>query len=205
MRSRHLRGNIFVANLPPDFSDERLAEIFDSFGIVLSAFVARDPTSGKRLRHGFVDIATERAAQRAVSEMNGVAIDGYQIEVQVSERKPPPQKPAPPPPAAPFLKLPPAPIATGLQAIGPPPRGAGRGPGAVLAEASSQRDLAPDLHKVLRRQVEQIDGPHRVPPQKGEQQQAQPREPPVRLAGDHGVVLAEVNGVVGIKRAAESL
>src|SRR5579875_176888 len=97
MRSRHLRGNIFVANLPPDFSDERLAEIFDSFGIVLSAFVARDPTSGKRLRHGFVDIATERAAQRAVSEMNGVAIDGYQIEVQVSERKPPPQKPAPPP------------------------------------------------------------------------------------------------------------
>src|SRR5579884_1250064 len=97
MRSRTPRGNVFVANLPPDFDDERLAEIFDSFGIVLSAHVARDPASGKRLRYGFVDIATERAAERAVKEMNGVAIDGYQIEVQVSERKPPPQKPAPAP------------------------------------------------------------------------------------------------------------
>jgi RNA recognition motif-containing protein len=101
MRSRTLRGNVFVANLPPDFSDERLAEIFDSFGIVLSAYVARDPTSGKRLRYGFVDIATERAAQRAISEMNGAAIEGHKLDVRISERKAQPKKPVSTPPAAP--------------------------------------------------------------------------------------------------------
>ena len=86
MRSQHFRGNVFVANLPPEFSDDQLAETFDSFGIVLSASVARDPATGKRLRYGFVDIATERAAKLAVESMNGAAIDGYNLDVRISER-----------------------------------------------------------------------------------------------------------------------
>src|SRR5690349_6218340 len=76
MRSQHFRGNVFVANLPPEFSDEQLAEAFDSYGIVLSASIARDPATGKRLRYGFVDIATERAAKLAVESMNGAQVDG---------------------------------------------------------------------------------------------------------------------------------
>jgi RNA recognition motif-containing protein len=86
MRSQHFRGNVFVANLPPEFSDDQLAEAFDGCGIVLSAFVARDPATGKRLRYGFVDIATERAAKRAVETMNGAGIDGYNLDVRISER-----------------------------------------------------------------------------------------------------------------------
>ena len=86
MRSQHARGNVFVANLPPEFSDDQLAETFDSFGIVLSASVARDPTTGKKLRYGFVDIATERAAKRAVESMNGRAVDGFNLDVRISER-----------------------------------------------------------------------------------------------------------------------
>lgn len=86
MRSKQSRGNLFVANLPPEFSDDQLAEAFDSCGIVLSAAIARDPVTGKRLRYGFVDIATERAAKFAVEAMNGTAIDGHNIEVRISER-----------------------------------------------------------------------------------------------------------------------
>ena len=48
---RNNKGNVFVGNLPPDFSDERLAEAFDPFGIVLTAAVARDPSTGARLRY----------------------------------------------------------------------------------------------------------------------------------------------------------
>jgi RNA recognition motif-containing protein len=104
MRAQHSRGNVFVANLPPEFSDEQLAEAFDPFGIVLSATIARDPASGKRLRYGFVDIATERAAKLAIDGMNGKEVDGYNLEVKISERpaKKPPQPGAPsrrPPPA----------------------------------------------------------------------------------------------------------
>jgi RNA recognition motif-containing protein len=86
MRSQHFRGNVFVANLPPEYSDEQLAEAFDSFGIVLSASIARDPVTGKRLRYGFVDIATERAAKLAVESMNGAQVGGYNLDVRISER-----------------------------------------------------------------------------------------------------------------------
>lgn len=86
MRSRIFRGNVFVANLPPELSDDQLAEAFDPCGIVLSAHVARDPETGARLRYGFVDIATERAAQRAVAAMNGTTLEGHCLDVRISER-----------------------------------------------------------------------------------------------------------------------
>ncbi|HUC11989.1 MAG TPA: RNA-binding protein [Stellaceae bacterium] len=86
MRLQYFRGNVFVANLPPDLTEDELAEAFDPFGIVLSAFIARDPETGKRLRYGFVDIATARAAELAVEAMNGTTIDGHNLDVRISER-----------------------------------------------------------------------------------------------------------------------
>jgi RNA recognition motif-containing protein len=100
MRPQYFRGNVFVANLPPDFDDEQLAEAFDAFGIVLSAHVARDPETGKKLRYGFVDIATERAAKQAVAKMNRTALDGHTIDVRISERPATGKKPARPMAAA---------------------------------------------------------------------------------------------------------
>lgn len=98
MRRQNFRGNLFVANLPPEFTDEQLAEAFDSFGIVLSAFIARDPETGHRLRYGFVDIATERAAKHAIAAMNGRTIGGHDLDVRLSERpgKKPTRPGAPP-------------------------------------------------------------------------------------------------------------
>jgi RNA recognition motif-containing protein len=93
MRGRHSRGNVFVGNLPPEFTDDELAESFDSYGIVLSASIARDPESGKRLRYGFVDIATERAANNAVAKMHGTQVHGYTLDVRISERKAAAKKP----------------------------------------------------------------------------------------------------------------
>jgi RNA recognition motif-containing protein len=76
MRLQYFRGNLFVANLPPNLTEDELAEAFDPFGIVLSAFIARDPETGRPLRYGFVDIATERAAKLA----------GHNLDVRISER-----------------------------------------------------------------------------------------------------------------------
>ena len=83
---RNNKGNVFVGNLPPDFPDERLAETFDPFGIVLTAAVARDPSTGARLRYGFVDIATERAATQAIAALDGSEIDGCKLNVKARER-----------------------------------------------------------------------------------------------------------------------
>lgn len=106
MRGRRSRGNVFVANLPPDLPEARLAEAFDPYGIVLSAEIARDANTGVRLRHGWVDIATERAANAAIAGLHGTQIDGSRIEVRPSEkpeRKPGagPGRPMRPPPRAP--------------------------------------------------------------------------------------------------------
>jgi RNA recognition motif-containing protein len=92
MRGRNHKGNVFVGNLPHDFPDERLAETFDPFGMVLSAAVARDPVTGARLRYGFVDIATEKAAKAAIAGLNGTQLDGSKLLVQLSEK---PAKKAP--------------------------------------------------------------------------------------------------------------
>jgi RNA recognition motif-containing protein len=92
MRSRNHKGNVFVGNLPQDFSDERLAEAFDPYGIVLSAAIARDPNTGARLRYGFVDIATEKAAKAAIAGLNGTQVGGSKLSVQLSEK---PAKKAP--------------------------------------------------------------------------------------------------------------
>ncbi len=89
---RNNKGNVFIGNLPPDFPDERLAETFDPFGIVLTAAVARDPSTGARLRYGFVDIATERAATQAITALDGSVVDGCKLNVKARER--PVKKPA---------------------------------------------------------------------------------------------------------------
>jgi RNA recognition motif-containing protein len=100
---RNNKGNVFVGNLPPDFTDERLAETFDPFGIVLSAVVARDPATGARQRYGFVDIATERAASKAIAALDGTELDGCKLNVKPRDKAPKksagaagsPRKPAP--------------------------------------------------------------------------------------------------------------
>jgi RNA recognition motif-containing protein len=85
---RNNKGNVFVGNLPPEFSDERLAEAFDPFGIVLSAIVARDPATGARLRYGFVDIATDRAATKAIEALDGSEVDGCKLNVKPRDKTP---------------------------------------------------------------------------------------------------------------------
>src|SRR5262245_53289556 len=96
---RNNKGNVFVGNLPPDFPDERLAETFDPYGIVLSAAVARDPSTGPPLGYGIVDIATERAANNAISALDGSEIDGCKRNVKAREKAP--KKPAGGPPRRP--------------------------------------------------------------------------------------------------------
>jgi RNA recognition motif-containing protein len=118
MWGRSNKGNVFVGNLPPDFPDERLAEAFDAFGIVLTAAVARDPSTGARLRYGFVDIATERAATKAIAALDGSEIDGCKLKVKPRE---PAKKTQGGRPRRPALRTAP-PNGMGREAIEAPPR-----------------------------------------------------------------------------------
>ena len=86
--------------------------MFDPFGIVISAFLARDPKTGVPKTHGLVNIAPDRAAKEAAAALNGSQVGGRHIEVRPADpnmsigipgdpnagREP--HRRAPPPPAA---------------------------------------------------------------------------------------------------------
>src|SRR6185437_1825931 len=79
MRSDRITGNIFVSNLPPGFTDAQLAELFDSYGLVLIARLARDAKTGAVRNHGLVDLAPQPAAREAIEALDGHEIDGQRI------------------------------------------------------------------------------------------------------------------------------
>ena len=85
MRQEKFRGNVFVANLPDDYTDAKLAEAFDPYGIVIGAYLARDSETGAPKRHGLVNIAPERAAAVAIADLNGKNINGRRIEVRIAD------------------------------------------------------------------------------------------------------------------------
>ena len=85
MREQKFRGNVFVANLPKGYTDEELAKAFDPYGIVVGAFLARDPATGAPKRHGLVNIAPERAAGEAIAALNGSEIGGRRIEARLAD------------------------------------------------------------------------------------------------------------------------
>lgn len=122
MRPIRITGNIFVTNLPPGFTDARLAELFDSYGLVLSAYLARDPDTGAARNHGLVDLAPASAMAQAIEELNGTDIEGQRINVRSADpdlalRPPRPRggdrdrAPARPVAARPRPSFPPAPAA----------------------------------------------------------------------------------------------
>ena len=85
MRPIRITGNLFVANLPPGFTDARLAELFDSYGLVLSAYLARDPETGAVRNHGLVDLAPASVLPQAIEALDGSDIDGQRISVRSAD------------------------------------------------------------------------------------------------------------------------
>jgi RNA recognition motif-containing protein len=85
MRADRFMGNVFVANLPREFTDDQLAEIFDPYGIVIGALIARDPATKQSKGCGLVNIAQSGAIDRAIKALNGTSVGGRKIEVRAAD------------------------------------------------------------------------------------------------------------------------
>jgi RNA recognition motif-containing protein len=119
MRPQKIQGNVFVANLPTGMSDEQLAELFDPFGMVLRAYLARDPATGETRGHGLVLLAPDKAADEAIASLNGTSLEGRRMDVRRADpemsltppapasRPPRVEAPRPPPRAVVVERLPP--------------------------------------------------------------------------------------------------
>jgi RNA recognition motif-containing protein len=83
------KNKLYVGNLSYSITDESLAEMFTSYGEVTEAKVISDKFSGRSKGFGFVTMADEKAAEKAIAEMNGKEVDGRAIVVNVSRPKEP--------------------------------------------------------------------------------------------------------------------
>jgi RNA recognition motif-containing protein len=72
---------LFVGGLAFTTSTDGLRDAFARFGPVQSAAVMTDRETGRSRGFGFVEMASEQEAERAISGLNGSSLDGRMIRV----------------------------------------------------------------------------------------------------------------------------
>lgn len=80
-----LNRKLFVGSLSWDTTDQTLGDFFAQVGAVESAQVIVDKFSGRSRGFGFVVMATEEDAQKAIADLNGQSLDGRQINVSAAQ------------------------------------------------------------------------------------------------------------------------
>jgi RNA recognition motif-containing protein len=80
--------NIYVANLNFDLQDEDLKKFFTPYGEVSSARIIMDKGTERSRGFGFVEMADETAARKAITELDGNMVDGRPIKVNEAKPKP---------------------------------------------------------------------------------------------------------------------
>ena|ERR1700761_2884577 len=73
--------NMYVSNLSFDVRDEDLRGFFTPYGEVTSAKIINDKATGQSRGFGFVEMSDEKAARKAMAELNGAPVDGRNLKV----------------------------------------------------------------------------------------------------------------------------
>ncbi len=79
--------NIYVGNLSKDVTDNDLEELFSTFGIIKSVKVIKDLFSGESKGFGFVEMASDNDAQKAITDLNTKELKGKKIVVNEARPK----------------------------------------------------------------------------------------------------------------------
>ncbi len=80
---------IYVGNLGYNVSESTLSEKFAEFGTVNSAKVIIDRDTNRSKGFGFVEMSSSTEASRAISGLNGMELDGRQMNVSEAKEMAP--------------------------------------------------------------------------------------------------------------------
>ncbi|OGE89735.1 MAG: hypothetical protein A2722_03540 [Candidatus Doudnabacteria bacterium RIFCSPHIGHO2_01_FULL_50_11] len=75
---------LYVGGLPYTTTDDGLKTAFAAAGNVTSASVIMDKMTGRSKGFGFVEMATEEEANKAVEMFNGNEIEGRKVRVDIA-------------------------------------------------------------------------------------------------------------------------
>ena len=81
---------LYVGNLPWSIDEEGLKKLFKDVEVEEVSLI-KDKYSGRSKGFGFVTIANEAAAKKAIADLNGKDIEGR--ELKISEAKPMEERP----------------------------------------------------------------------------------------------------------------
>jgi cold-inducible RNA-binding protein len=80
---------LFVGNLNFKTNDDDLRELFSQAGTCESATVMMDRATGRSRGFGFVEMATEEEAQKAIQQFNGYDFQGRNLNVNEARERTP--------------------------------------------------------------------------------------------------------------------
>jgi cold-inducible RNA-binding protein len=80
--------NLYVGNLSFSMGESALRELFEQKGAVAAVTVMRDIDTGRSRGFAFVEMASDDAAQKAITELNGYAAEGRNLTVNEARPKP---------------------------------------------------------------------------------------------------------------------
>lgn len=81
---------LYVGNLPFSLGENDIQEVFAEYGEVASVKLITDKMSGRKKGFGFVEMANDADAQKAINELNGKDLEGRNIIVNEA-REPEPR------------------------------------------------------------------------------------------------------------------
>jgi RNA recognition motif-containing protein len=73
---------IYVGNLPLEFTDLELKSLFEPFGKVVSATIGKDKKTGASEGYGFVEMSVKSEARTAIDELRGKEMGGKPLRVK---------------------------------------------------------------------------------------------------------------------------
>lgn len=80
-----MNNKLYVGQLSFAVDSNMLGEFFASVGDVVSAKVITDRDSGRSKGFGFVEMATDEAAQEAIQQLHGKDLNGRTINVSIAK------------------------------------------------------------------------------------------------------------------------
>jgi RNA recognition motif-containing protein len=80
-----MNDKLFVGNLSFDTTENDLQDAFAAHGTVMEANLMMDRMTGRPRGFGFVTMSTSQEAQTAIDAMNGKALDGRPLTVNIAK------------------------------------------------------------------------------------------------------------------------
>jgi RNA recognition motif-containing protein len=80
-----MASKLYVGNLSFDTSDAHLQELFAAMGEVVSAKVVTDRDTGRARGFGFVEMANDEDAQKAIAALDGRDFMGRNLKVNPAQ------------------------------------------------------------------------------------------------------------------------